>query len=249
MSDTPCNTGAAPAARHKRILLKLSGEALKNPKTGAPIDTGALDRLAEELREVRDLGVQIALVVGGGNIFRGLAGMRNNGTDRTTGDNMGMLATVINGLAIMDCLEKHGIPVRVQTAIPMDKIAEPFIQRRAVRHLEKGRAVIFVAGTGNPYCTTDYAAALRANEIQAGIIFKATKVDGIYSKDPLQYPDAVRYETLGYEEALQKRLGIMDTEAFALCQTNQMPILVFSMTQSGNIRRAALGEKVGTLVC
>jgi uridylate kinase len=226
----------------------MSGEALKNPETGTLIDTATLDRLVEDLHGLRALGIQIALVVGGGNIFRGLAGMKNNGTDRTTGDNMGMLATVINGLALMDYLEKHDIPVRVQTAIPMSKIAEPFIQRRAIRHLEKGRTVIFVAGTGNPYCTTDYAAALRANEIHADIIFKATKVDAIYSKDPLIYPDATRYDTISYDEALQKRLGIMDTEAFALCQTNQIPILVFSMSQPGNIRRAALGERVGTLV-
>ncbi|MDR2862640.1 MAG: UMP kinase [Puniceicoccales bacterium] len=237
-----------PETRYKRIVLKLSGEALKNHANGHPIDTGILARLATELREIHALGVQIALVVGGGNIFRGLAGMKNNGTDRTTGDNMGMLATVINGLAIMDCLEKHGIPVRVQTAIPMDKIAEPFIQRKAVRHLERGRAVIFVAGTGNPYCTTDYAAALRANEIQADIIFKATKVDGIYNKDPMAHTDAIRYDALGYDEALQKRLGVMDAEAFALCQTNGMPILVFSMNEPGIIRRALLGEKVGTLV-
>jgi len=159
-----------------------------------------------------------------------------------------MLATVINGLAIMDCLEKHGVAARVQTAIPMDKIAEPFIQRRAVRHLEKGRAVVFVAGTGNPYCTTDYAAALRANEIQADAIFKATKVDGVYDRDPFKHPDARRYGTLGYAEALEKRLGVMDTEAFALCQTNHMPVLVFSMHEPGNIRRALLGEPVGTLL-
>lgn len=233
---------------YKRIVLKVSGEALKNHKTGDPIDTGILARLVAELGEIHAMGVQIALVVGGGNIFRGLAGMRNTGTDRTTGDNMGMLATVINGLAIMDCLEKSGIPVRVQTAIPMDKIAEPFIQRKAVRHLERGRAVVFVAGTGNPYCTTDYAAALRANEIQADIIFKATKVDGIYDKDPMKHKDAVRYDTLSYDIALQKRLGVMDTEAFALCQTNRVPILVFSMNEPGMIRRALLGEQVGTLV-
>jgi uridylate kinase len=238
----------SPAPRYKRIVLKLSGEALKNAETGNAIDTAMLARLAGELREIRELGIQIALVVGGGNIFRGLAGMKSNGTDRTTGDSMGMLATVINGLAIMDCLEKHDIPVRVQTAIPMDKIAEPFIQRKAVRHLEKGRAVVFVAGTGNPYCTTDYAAALRANEVQADILLKATKVDGIYDKDPMRFKDAVRYNTISYDEALAKRLGVMDTEAFALCQTNKMPILVFSMNEPGIIRRAILGEKVGTLV-
>ncbi|MDR1818026.1 MAG: UMP kinase [Puniceicoccales bacterium] len=247
----PTTTSSQPPnapLRYKRIVLKLSGEALKNPDNGNPIDTGILSRLATELNELLGLGAQVAIVVGGGNIFRGLAGAQNNGTDRTTGDNMGMLATVINGLAIMDCLEKHGIAARVQTAIPMEKIAEPFIQRRAVRHLEKGRAVIFVAGTGNPYCTTDYAAALRANEIQADAIFKATKVDGVYDRDPFKHPDARRYETLGYAEALEKRLGIMDTEAFALCQTNRMPIVVFSMHEAGIIKRALLGENVGTLV-
>ncbi|MDR0535106.1 MAG: UMP kinase [Puniceicoccales bacterium] len=242
------STSATLQPVHKRIVLKLSGEALKDPKGESPVDTAALSRLAGDIKVLHECGVQTALVVGGGNIFRGLAGARNNGTDRTTGDNMGMLATVINGLAITDCLEKHGIPVRVQTAIPMDKIAEPFIQRKAVRHLEKGRVVVFVAGTGNPYCTTDYAAALRANEIQADAIFKATKVDGIYDKDPMRHSDAIRYEQISYEEALQKRLGIMDAEAFALCQSNRMPILVFSMNEPGAIRRAICGQKVGTLV-
>jgi uridylate kinase len=242
------SASATPAPRYKRIVLKLSGEALKDTKTGGLIDTAILARLAGELLEIRKLGVETALVVGGGNIFRGLAGMQNNGTDRTTGDNMGMLATVINGLAITDCLEKHGLSVRVQTAIPMDKIAEPFIQRKAVRHLEKGRTVIFVAGTGNPFCTTDYAAALRANEIQADAIFKATKVDGVYDRDPVKFPDARRYDNVSYDEAIQKRLGVMDVEAFALCQTNKMPIVVFSMDQPGNILRAVLGEKVGTVV-
>ncbi|MDR3228020.1 MAG: UMP kinase [Puniceicoccales bacterium] len=247
-ATTPSADGPAVLPCYKRIVLKLSGEALKDNATGNIIDTAVLDRLADELREVAALGVQIALVVGGGNIFRGLSRGEKNSAERTTGDNMGMLATVINGLAIMDCFESHKLPVRVQTAIPMDKIAEPFIQRRAVRHLEKGRAVVFVAGTGNPYCTTDYAAALRANEIHADIIFKATKVDGIYDKDPEKFSDAKRYETLTYDEAIQKRLGVMDTEAFALCRTNAMPILVFSMREPGIIRRAILGEKVGTLV-
>ncbi|MDR2512451.1 MAG: UMP kinase [Puniceicoccales bacterium] len=234
--------------RYRRIVLKLSGEALRNNETGEAIDTEGLGKLAEELAEVRSLGVQIALVVGGGNIFRGLSGETKNGTDRTTGDNMGMLATMINGLAIMDCFEKHNMPVRVLTAIPMNKVAEPFIQRRALRHLEKGRVVILVAGTGNPYCTTDYAAALRANELHADAIFKATKVDGIYTKDPMKYADAVRYETVSHEEAVTKRLGVMDTEAFSLCQRHKMPILVFSMNTRDGIRRAVLGEKIGTLV-
>ncbi len=239
---------ASATPKYKRVLLKISGEALKNYQTGEPIDAGILTRLAEDIKEIRKLGVQISVVVGGGNIFRGLAGANNKGTDRTTGDNMGMLATVINGLALMDALEKNGVEVRVQTAIPMDKIAEPFIQRRAVRHLEKGRAVVFVAGTGNPYCTTDYAAALRANEVNAEIILKATKVDGIYDKDPMKHADAVKYSHIGYEEALMKRLGVMDAEAFALCQTNKMPILVFSMNEPGSIRRAILGETIGTIV-
>ena len=234
--------------KYKRVLLKLSGEALKNYQTGEPLDTAILQRLADEVKAVRALGVQVSVVVGGGNIFRGLAGARKTGTDRTTGDNMGMLATVINSLALMDVFEKNGVETRVQTAIPMDKIAEPFIQRRAIRHFEKGRVVIFAAGTGNPYCTTDYASALRANEVNAEIIMKVTKVDGIYDKDPMKHADAVKYAHIGYEEALMKRLGIMDAEAFALCQTNKMPILVFSMSEPGSIRRAVLGETIGTLV-
>ena len=234
--------------KYKRVLLKLSGEALKNDKTGEPIDGVILKRLAEDVKEIRALGVQVSIVVGGGNIFRGLAGATNKGTDRTTGDNMGMLATMINSLALMDALEKNGVEVRVQTAIPMDKIAEPFIQRRAIRHFEKGRVVVFGAGTGNPYCTTDYAAALRANEINAEVILKATKVDGIYDKDPMKHADAVKYTRIGYEEALMKRLGVMDAEAFALCQTNKMPILVFSMNETGSIRRAVCGETIGTIV-
>ena len=234
--------------KYRRVLLKLSGEALKNDKTGEPIDSAILKRLAEDVKEIRALGVQVSIVVGGGNIFRGLAGATNKGTDRTTGDNMGMLATMINSLALMDVLEKNGVEVRVQTAIPMDKIAEPFIQRRAIRHFEKGRVVVFGAGTGNPYCTTDYAAALRANEINAEVILKATKVDGIYDKDPMKHADAVKYTRIGYEEALMKRLGVMDAEAFALCQTNKMPILVFSMNEPGSIRRAVCGEAIGTIV-
>lgn len=235
--------------KYKRIVLKISGEALKNYETGDPFDSRVLKNLAEQMKRLHALGVQVCLVVGGGNIFRGLAGAKNNGTDRTTGDNMGMLATTINALAIMDCLEKNGIDVRVQTAIPMDKVAEPFILRKAIRHLEKGRVVIFAAGTGNPFCTTDYAAALRANEVHADIIFKATKVDGIYTADPMKDPTATRYAKLSYEEALMKHLGVMDATAFALCQENRMPILVFSMNEKDSIERAILGDKkVGTLV-
>jgi len=186
--------------------------------------------------------------LGGGNIFRGLKGAKSHGVDRTTGDSMGMLATVINGLAIMDCLEKMGVVVRVQTAIPMDKLAEPFIQRRAVRHLEKGRVVIFVAGTGNPYFSTDTTAALRGSEIMADIIMKATKVDGVYDKDPEEHPDAVKYDEITFMEALEQRLSIMDSTAFSLCMDNQMPILVFSMNEPGGILRAVSGETIGTLV-
>jgi uridylate kinase len=234
--------------KYKRVVLKLSGEALRNDKTGESIDSTVLDRLAAELKAVRSLGTQVAVVVGGGNIFRGLAGAQANGTDRTTGDNMGMLATVINGLALMDRLEKHGLDVRVMTAIPMDRIAEPFIQRRATQHLERGRVVIFVAGTGNPYCTTDYASALRANEIGADIILKATKVDGIYDKDPVKHKDAKRYKKVSFAEAISKRLGVMDAEAFSLCEANHIPILVFSMNQKESVRSAVKGENIGTLV-
>ena len=234
--------------KYRRVVLKLSGEALRNDKTGESIDPAVLDRLAVELKAVRSLGTQVAIVVGGGNIFRGLAGAEKNGTDRTTGDNMGMLATVINGLALMDRLEKHGLEVRVMTAIPMDRIAEPFIQRRATRHLTRGRVVIFVAGTGNPYCTTDYAAALRANEIGADIILKATKVDGIYDKDPMKHKGAKRYAKVSFAEAIAKRLGVMDAEAFSLCEANRIPILVFSMGQNESVRSAIKGERIGTLV-
>ena len=235
--------------KYKRIVLKISGEALKNYQTGNPFDPEILNNLAQQMKKLQALNVQVCLVVGGVNIFRGLSGAKNNGTDRTTGDNMGMLATTINALAIMDCLEKNGIDVRVQTAIPMDKIAEPFILRRALRHLEKGRVVIFAAGTGNPFCTTDYAAALRANEVHADIIFKATKVDGIYTADPMKDATATRYTSLTYEEALMRHLGVMDATAFALCQENKMPILVFSMNEKDSIERAILGDaSVGTIV-
>lgn len=232
--------------KYQRILLKISGEALRNGED--PIDPAVLDRLAEELKTVQALGTEIAIVVGGGNIFRGLSEAKANGTDRTTGDTMGMLATVINGLALMDRLEKNGLEVRVMTAIPMDRVAEPFIQRRATRHLERGRVTVFVGGTGNPYCTTDYAAALRANEIGADVLMKATKVDGIYDFDPKKNKDAKRYTSLSFQEALDKRLGVMDAEAFALCEANRLPILVFSMNDSGSILKAVRGESSGTLV-
>ncbi len=237
----------AGGPKYKRIVLKLSGEVLRNNETGEPIDGDILESICRELKEVFELGVQIGLVVGGGNIFRGLAG-QTRGVARTTGDTMGMLATVINGLALMDCLEKMGVPVRVQSAIPMEKVAEPFIQRRAVRHFEKGRLVIFVAGTGNPFFSTDTTAALRASEVQADVIMKATKVDGIYDKDPMKHADAKKYEEIGFIDCLRQRLQVMDSTAFSLCLDNSMPILVFNMTEPGSIRRAVMGDKIGTLV-
>jgi uridylate kinase len=234
--------------KYKRIILKLSGEVLRNNEDGEPIDARTLKSICEEVKEVYDLGVEIGLVIGGGNIFRGLSGSEMKGVARTTGDYMGMLATVINGLALMDCLEKLGVTVRLQSAIPMDKLAEPFILRRATRHLERGRVVIFAGGTGNPYFSTDTTAALRANEIGADILMKATKVDGIYDKDPAKHKDAVKYEHVPYINALRERLQVMDSTAFSLCMENELPILVFSMKEPGAIYRAVMGEKIGTLV-
>lgn len=239
---------SSPKPRYKRIVLKLSGEVLKSSESGETIDGAILHRMCAEIRDLYELGVEIGLVVGGGNIFRGLAGAEKRGVDRTTGDYMGMLATIINGMALMDCLEKLNVPVRVMSAIEMNKVAEPYILRRAVRHLEKRRVVIFVGGTGNPYFSTDTTAALRASEIGAEVIFKATKVDGIYDKDPMLHPDAVRYDKIRYMDALKLRLKVMDATAFALCQDNAMPILVFDLNEKDSIRRAALGEEVGTLV-
>ena len=237
-----------PIPKYKRIVLKLSGEALRNKEDGDPIDSSILDKICSEVKEVAEIGVEIGLVIGGGNIFRGLNGSEMRGIDRTTGDYMGMLSTVINGLAIMDCLEKMGVTVRLQSAIPMDKLAEPFILRRATRHLERGRVVIFAGGTGNPYFSTDTTAALRASEIGADILFKATKVDGIYNKDPIKEPNAVKYKNIPYMSALQQGLKIMDSTAFSLCMENKMPILVFSMQDSGSILKAVMGETIGTTV-
>ena len=214
---------------------------------GEPIHAQSLENICEEIKAVSDMGVEIGLVVGGGNIFRGLQGA-DKGIDRTTGDSMGMLATVINGLALMDRLEKMGAVVRVQSAIAMDKLAEPYIQRRAVRHLERGRIVIFVAGTGNPYFSTDTTAALRASEVSAEIILKATKVDGIYDKDPHKHEDAVKFDRLTYMECLEKRLSVMDSTAFSLCMDNRMPILVFDLQQKHSIRTAVSGQGIGTIV-
>ena len=221
---------------------------MKNQKTADTIDPETLERICLQIKEVYILGVQVGLVVGGGNIFRGLSGANNRGVERTTGDSMGMLSTVINGLAIMDCLEQMGVVVRVQSAIPMDKLAEPYIHRRAIRHLERGRVVIFVAGTGNPFFSTDTTAALRGSEIGADIIMKATKVDGIYDKDPNQFADAIKYEKLDFQEALEKRLNIMDSTSFSLCMDNKIPILVFNMEENKSVIKAVTGEKIGTLV-
>lgn len=234
--------------RYQRIVLKLSGEVLKSRESGESIDGTVLHRICEDIKAVHDLGVEVGLVVGGGNIFRGLSGAETRGVARTTGDYMGMLATTINGLALMDCLEKMDVPVRVLSAIEMNKVAEPYILRRATRHLEKGRVVIFVGGTGNPYFSTDTTAALRASEIGAEVILKATKVDGIYDKDPVKFPEAVKYDNLSFMDALKLRLKVMDATAFALCQDNQMPILVFNLKEKDGIRRAVLREPIGTLV-
>lgn len=232
--------------KYRRILLKLSGEALGG-ESGQGIAAAALQNMAHQIREVRDLGVEVVVVVGGGNIFRGLQGTEK-GIERATGDYMGMLATVINALALQDALEKLGVPTRVQSAITMHQIAEPFIRRRAVRHLEKGRVVIFGGGTGNPYFSTDTAAALRANEIGAEVILKATQVDGIYDSDPKKNPRARRFTRLTYEEALERQLKVMDSTAFTLCKENDMPIIVFELARPHNLCRVVLGELVGTLV-
>lgn len=234
------------APKYKRIVLKLSGEALAGEK-GFGIDQEVVNVIAKQTREIVDMGVQTAVVVGGGNFWRGAVGS-HAGIDRSTADYMGMLATVINSLALQDAFEKHGIATRVQTAIEMRQIAEPYIRRRAVRHLEKGRVVIFAAGTGNPYFSTDSAAALRAAEIEAEIILMAKKVDGVYSADPKLDPEAIRFEDLKFMEVLQQRLRVMDSTATSLCMDNQIPIVVFNLNQTGNIRRIVLGEKIGTFV-
>ena len=233
--------------KYRRIVLKLSGEALREPGSKDAISPQIVNRLALEIKEVQALGVQVAVVVGGGNIWRGLAAS-HRGMNRTTADYMGMLATVINGMALMSGLEDIGLTTRVQTAIEMNNVAEPFILRRALHHLEKGYVVIFVAGTGNPFFSTDTTAALRANEIGADAILKATKVDGIYDSDPQKNPDAKKFDSITFSDALQRRLQVMDSTAFSLCLDNKMPIVVFNIGDSGNIKRAVLGEPVGTLV-
>jgi len=232
---------------YKRVLLKLSGEALMGGQRNSSIDPEVVDAIAAEIKEVIRKGVSLGVVVGGGNIFRGVEA-NAKGMDRTSADYMGMLATVINSLALQSAFERVGIETRVQTAIAMREIAEPFIQRKAMSHLEKGRVVIFAAGTGNPYFTTDTAAVLRAAEIKADVIMKATKVDGIYDKDPVRYPDAVMYEKISYNDVLAKNLKVMDATAVSLCRDNQLPILVFNLQKAGNIVRVISGIPIGTLV-
>ena len=233
--------------KYGRILLKLSGEVLGNRESGECIDPERLAFMAERVKKVHKMGVQVGIVLGGGNIFRGLTGA-GKGVDRVTGDSMGMLATVINGLAMMNALEAVGVPTRVMTAMDMPKIAEPFVQRKALRHFEKGRVVIFAGGTGNPYFSTDSAAALRASEIGADALLKATKVDGIYTADPKKDPKAKKYASLRYETALEKRLKVMDSAAFALCMDNAILIVVFDFFDPGALERLMKGEAVGTIV-
>ncbi len=233
-------------ARYKRILLKLSGEALMGEKQYG-IDPQRIAQYASDIKEAREMGVEIAIVIGGGNIYRGLQA-RDTGIDRVQGDYMGMLATVINGMALQDVLEKHGMITRLMSAIEMKQICEPYIRRKAIRHLEKDRIVIFAAGTGNPYFTTDTAATLRAIEVEAGVILKGTRVDGIYSADPELHSNAVRYESLSFEEVYSKDLHVMDMTAVTLCRENNLPIIVFDMNKPGNLLKILKGESIGTLV-
>jgi uridylate kinase len=232
--------------KFRRILLKLSGEALMGDDSYG-INTKVIDFVASEIAEIIGMGVQPGLVIGAGNIFRGVAGA-SKGMDRATADNMGMLATVMNSLALQDALERNGVDTRVQSAIPMQSVCEPYIRRRATRHLEKGRAVIFAAGTGNPYFTTDSAGVLRALEIDADVIIKATKVDGVYDKDPVKFSDAVKFSRLTYDEVLTKGLRVMDAAGIALAKEDGKPIMVMNMTVPGNIKKAVLGESIGTLI-
>ncbi len=232
--------------QYKRILLKLSGEALMG-KDAYGINTQVLEFVAAEVKEVVETGVELGLVIGAGNIFRGVAGA-SKGMDRTTADNMGMLATVMNSLAMQDALERAGVITRVMSAIPMQSVSEPYIRRRATRHLEKGRVVIFAAGTGNPYFTTDSAGVLRALEIDADLVIKATKVDGVYDMDPVTHPEAVKFDRLTYDDVLQKGLRVMDAAGISLAKEDKLPIMVLNMACAGNIKRAAMGENVGTLI-
>ena len=240
------NEPSVNKTQYKRVLLKLSGEALAGEKEFG-INTDTIAQIAQEVKAVHELGVELAIVIGGGNIFRGIAGTAQ-GMDRTSSDYMGMLATVINSLALQDCLEKMNIFTRVMTAIEMHQLAEPYIRRRAIRHLEKGRVVIFAAGTGNPYFTTDTAASLRAMEVNADIIMKATRVDGIYTSDPEKNDDATMYKTLDYIDVLKNNLKVMDSTAISLCMDHDLPILVFNLTEHGNFKRVILGDDIGTFV-
>jgi uridylate kinase len=234
------------SAKYRRVILKLSGEALAGSK-GIGIDPQIVSSIAREVKEITDIGVQVAIVVGAGNIWRGVQGMKM-GIDRATSDYMGMLGTVINAMALQDSLEKQGVDTRVQSAIEMREVAEPYIRRRALRHLEKGRVVIFAAGTGNPYFSTDTCAALRAAEIEAEVILMAKKVDGVYDADPMENPTAKKYKELAYIDVLKQGLGVMDATATSLCMDNRIPIIVFGITEPGNIKRAVMGEKIGTFV-
>ena len=232
--------------KYKRILLKLSGEALAGDKKFG-ISNDILDNFARQLKEVHDLGVELAIVIGGGNIFRGLAG-QEQGFDRATGDSLGILATIMNALALQNAIEKIGVPTRVLTAVQMPEIAEPYIRRRAIRHLEKGRIIILAGGTGNPYFTTDSGGALRALEIHADILAKGTKVNGVYDKDPAKFDDAVKYDKISFDETLSKDLRVMDAAALSLCRENDLPIIVFNILEDGNIKRMVNGEEIGTIV-
>jgi uridylate kinase len=243
---TSSTAGAPSAVRYGRILLKISGEALLGQRSYG-VDPDMCTFIAQQVKEVHALGVQVAVVVGGGNIFRGMAAAAS-GMDRATGDYIGMLATIMNGLALQDALEKAGVPTRVMSAIAMNEVCEPYIRRRAVHHLEKGLVTILVAGTGNPYFTTDTAAALRAVEIGAEVLLKATKVDGVYDSDPATNPAAVRHEHLGYEQMLTDKLQVIDATAVTLCMENDLPIVVFDMNKPGHIRSAALGGSIGTVI-
>ncbi|WKV09103.1 UMP kinase [Thermoanaerobacterium sp. CMT5567-10] len=232
------------SVKYKRVILKISGEALSG-SAGYGIDFGTVNLIADQIKEVKEMGIQIGIVIGGGNIWRGREGI---GMDRTTADHMGMLATVINSLALQDALERRGVETRVQTAIEMRQIAEPYIRRRAIRHLEKGRVVIFAAGTGNPFFSTDTTASLRAAEIDAEVILLAKKVDGVYDKDPVKFKDAVKFDKLSYLDVLNKGLGVMDSTATSLCMDNNIPIIVFNLTVPGNIKNVIMGQKIGTIV-
>jgi len=243
----PSSRRGTSTPQYKRIVLKLSGEALQG-KLGFGIDPDILSSLATQVKELRDLGVQVTVVVGGGNIFRGLKASDATGIERATADYMGMLATVINGLALQDSLERLGVPTRVQSAIEVAKVAEPYIRRRAIRHLEKGRVVIFVGGIGNPYFTTDTTAALRAMEIGAQVVLKATNVDGVYTADPAIDQQAKKFQRVTFMDVLRRRLHVMDATAVSLCMDNHVPIVVFNLNRPGNILRAVCGEAVGTLV-